>query len=349
MIYESAINGVNESEAMSLLENAENRFEYETIAEATAIVVAEQEANWTRFMTGVGLGELHTVMEGQEVIYEGAKLQAFLDKAKAFFKIALSKLAEITKSFIAVVDKLVMNNDKFIRKYEKQIKEAKFPSDFSFKGYDFNDSVLDTEPKYDTDRIDFNKTDNILDNKEDYSKKAAEDKLCTGNGETFGEKVFVYFHGSKEKVEIKAPTPADMNKYISIIKNTKDLKDKAKASYKNAHNKISGFIKELNKAEKTTINSKEDLQTASRMESAISIVLTYWKAYSSAATTFHGKYMSALGDRNRQAKALCVKAVQYGLKAKGKADRNKERSKVGWDVHEGFENTDAFLGAVEFF
>ena len=349
MIYESAINGVSESEAMSLLENAENRFEYETIAEATAIVVAEQEANWTRFMTGVGLSELHTVMEGQEVIYEGVRLQKFLDKAKAFFKIALSKLAEITKSFIAVVDKLVMNNDKFINKYEKQIKEAKFPSDFSFKGYDFNDSVLDTKPKYDTDRIDFNKTDNILDNKEDYSKKAAEDKLCTENGETFGEKVFVYFHRSKEKVEIKAPTPADMNKYISIIKDTKGLKDKAKESYKNAHNKISNFIKELNNVEKTTINSKEDLQTASRKESAISIVLTYWKAYSNAATTFHGQYMSALGDRNRQAKALCTKAVQYGLNAKGKADRNKQRSKVGWSVHEGFENTDAFLGAVEFF
>lgn len=148
MIYESAINGVSESEAMSLLENAENRFEYETIAEATAIVVAEQEANWTRFMTGVGLGELHTVMEGQEVIYEGAKLQKFLDKAKAFFKMALSKLAEITKSFIAAVDKFILSNDKFIKKYEKQIKEAKFPSDFSFKGYNFNDSALDGTPDY---------------------------------------------------------------------------------------------------------------------------------------------------------------------------------------------------------
>lgn len=344
MIYESAINGVNESEAMSLLENAENRFEYETIAEATAIVVAEQEANWTRFMTGVGLGELHTVMEGQEVIYEGVKLQKFLDKAKAFFKMALSKLAEITKSFIASVDKIFMNNDKFIKKYEKQIKEAKFPSDFSFKGYKFNDSVLDTTPKYPLDAIKDIKTsdvDNILGNKDSYSRESAEAKLCKGEGETFGEVAFNYFFGSREKVEIKSP---DMGKQISILKDTKGLKDKAKKSYKDAYKAITEIIKKLDKAQKDSIKSKEDLQTASKMESAISTVLGFWRAYSSATTTFHGKYMSALGTRNRQAKALCTKAVQYGLKDTGKADRVKLKPKT-----EGFENTDAFLGAVEFF
>lgn len=344
MIYNSAINGVTESEALSLLESVDNRFEYETVAEATAIVVAEQESNWTRFMTGVGLSELHTVMEGQEVIYEGKRLQGFIDKAKAYFKMALSKLAEITKSFIASVDKFFLSNDKFIKKYEKQIKEAKFPSDFSFKGYNFNDSALDSIPSYPLDAIKEVKAadaSNILANKDSYSREAAEDKLCKGKGESFGEVAFNHFFGGKEKVEIKSP---DMGKQISILKNTKSLKDKAKKSYKDAHKAISEIIKKLDKAQKDSLKSKEDLESASNLESAISTVLGFWRAYSSATTTLHGKYMSALGARNRQAKALCTKAVQYGLKSAGKAERDKLKPKT-----EGFVNTDAFLGAVEFF
>lgn len=343
MIYNSAINGVNESAAMSLLENADDRFEYETMAEATAIVVAEQEANWTRFMKGVGLGELSTIMEGEEVIYEGAKLDAFLDKAKAYFKMALNKLAEITKRFIVNVEKFVRSNDAFIKKYETQIKNAKFPSDFSFKGYNFNNAALDGTPTYNTTAVTV--TADI--DKDKYTREKAEDAVCTGEGDSFSEKVFIHFHGGKEKVEIKSP---DMTKQIEIVKKTKGLKDAAKKSYKNAHKAISGIIKDLEKSRKNTIKDKDsDLQSAASMESAISAVLSYWKAYSSAVTTYHGKYMSALGERNRQAKALCTKAVSYGLKDKGKADRNSMRKSAGMDIKEGFVNTDAFLGAVEFF
>lgn len=352
MIYNSAINGVNESSAMELLENADNRFEYETIAEATAIIVAEQEANWTRFMTGVGLSELSTISEGEEVIYEGARLQGFIAKAKAYFKMALNKLAEITKRFIANVDKFIKGNDAFIKKYESQIKAAKFPSDFSFKGYNFNDSELDSTPEYNGNRIssvDFVKdtADRILDRDKDmYSKEAAEAAVCKGEGDSFGEVVFIHLHGGKEKVEITSP---NMNKQIEIVKNTKKLKDSAKKSYTKAHKAISEIIKKLEKAERDITKSKDDLESASKTESALSTVLGYWRAYSSAVSTYHGKYMSALGERNRQAKALCTKAVTYGLKSKGKADRNAMRSKAGMPVKEGFVNTDAFLGAVEFF
>ena len=116
MIYNSTITNVNESDIMSLLENAEDRFEYYTMAEATAITVAEQEENWTRFMKGIGLSELSTVMEGQEVVYEGARLKGFIEKAKAFFKMALNKLAELTKRFMAKIDQIFKTNDSFVKK-----------------------------------------------------------------------------------------------------------------------------------------------------------------------------------------------------------------------------------------
>ena len=357
MIYNSTINSVNESEAMSLLENAEDRFEYETIAEATAIVVAEQEANWTRFMKGVGFSELSTIMEGEEVIYEGARLEAFFDKAKAYFKMALNKLAEITKRFIANVEKFVRSNDAFIKKYETQIRNAKFPSDFSFKGYKFNDEVLDKAPVYDLvireKDADFTKIDSrvegILSRKESFSREKAEDYLCKGEGDTFAEKVFINFHGGSEKVDI-TPDSKFMDQQIKIVKNTKGIKESAKKSYTAAHKEVSLIIKRLDDARKKIIKDKDSgLESASKKESAVSLVLGFWKAYSTALNTYHGKYMSALGERNRQAKAICTKAVSYGLKDKGKADRNSMRKSAGMDIKEGFVNTDAFLGAVEFF
>lgn len=343
MIFDAKINSVNESEAIELLENATDRFEYETIAEATAIVVAEHEANWTKFMSGVGMSELASVMEGQEVIYEGARLKSFIDKAKAYFKMALSKLAEITKSFIAKFDQIFRSNDAFVKKYEKQIKEAKLPSDFSFKGYNFNDSALDSTPNYQNDKAPTSVSNADSINKDDYTKEKAEELLCKESGETFGDKLTNKFYGGKEKVDIKSP---DMNKQIQILKSTKDLKGKAKKSYADAHKAIKEIIKKLEKAEKEAIKSKDDLTSASKMESAVSTLLSYWKAYSSAVIMYHGKYMGALGARNRQAKALCTKAITAGLKAKGKADRAKLNPKK--PVGEGFVDTDAFLGAVEF-
>ena len=107
MIYDSkvSVKPVEEnSELMELLENTENRFEFNTMMEATAIVLAEQETNWTRFMEGVGLSELASVMEGEEIVYEGARLAVLADKAKQIFEAAIKKLAQLTLAINAEVN-----------------------------------------------------------------------------------------------------------------------------------------------------------------------------------------------------------------------------------------------------
>lgn len=347
MIYDSAIMAMNEGEFNTLLENVEDRFENYTMAEATATIVGEQEANWTRFMTGVGISELNSIMEGQEVIYEGARMQSFIKKAKGFFQIALNKIAEITKSFMAKVDQLFKSNDSFIKKYEKQITNIKIPKDFKFEGYNF----YSVEPIYNNDAVmkTFDVTsevavNQIISKKETtYSKESAENSLFVGgtpDGDSLSEKAKNYFYGKKEDLKI------NINEQIKIIKETKDLKSKSKKSYSEAAKAIKSIIKNLEKADKDfDKNDKKNisLENATTVTKAFNILISYWKAYSSAAATVHGTYMGALGARNKQAKAICTKLIIANGKAKGKADRKEIKSKM-----ESYIDTDVFLGAVEF-
>lgn len=345
MIYNSTITSVNESDIMELLENAEDRFENYTMAEASAIIVAEQEANWTRFMKGVGLSELASVMEGQEVIYEGARLQSFLNKAKDYFKMALNKLAEITKSFIAKVDQFIRSNDGFLKKYESQLKKIDIPNDFEFNGYKFRNMETPAYSKPQGDGT-ISLSDVRRYTEDVYNKEHAENELLPGTtkDDSFSERLVEYFYGSKEK-ETLHKGDINITDQIAIIKNTKDDKKKAKDSYTKAAKIIKEFIKKLEKAEKDALKNDKDenLSKGQAIDGAYNILITYWKAYSSCASQKHHAYMRALGARNKQAKAICTKLITSTGKAKGKEEREKIKAKM-----EGFVNTDAFLGAVEF-
>lgn len=353
MIYNYAITGVNESSLDALLEEAENRFENYTMAEATAIVVGEQEANWGRFMVGVGLDELATVAEGAQVIYEGARFDKFIAKAKAYFEMAKNKIVEITKRFIARVAQVVTTNKKFLDMYRSKLKSIKnIPEDFSFRGYTFKNSNLDAGPNYNKEKILANVTSlKIGDNKygaastisdDNFNDERIEAGLTPGaKGNTFQEKLIDYFYGEKEKQELSI----DIDEQIRILENTKKLKDDAKKSMKASHEAINKIIKNLKEAEKSfnKNDKKEDLEMANDISKAFSTLLTYWKSYSSHVTQMHGTYMTALSTRNRQAKAICTKLLTQTTKEKGKADRDKIKART-----ESFVNTEAFLGAVEF-
>lgn len=352
MIYDSAITGINESDALSLLESVEDRFEDYTMAEATAITVGEQERNWTAFMKGVGFSELAGVMEGETVIYEGARLDKFIEKAKGYFKMALNKLAEITKSFIAKVDQLFRTNSSFVKKYKVAINKLtdKDVEDIEFKGYEFSSMDKPTYKDEESPELNHERAKDIISKENNYTaEKAQEDVIGHSFDGTFGEALTKkFFGGEKEKdyIKISAQYVKDQ---LKILEDTKTMKEKAKKSYTESAKKIKNIIKKLDNAQKKNLNkntkNSDDpgLEVASDIDKAFSMLLTYWKAYSSAGHQHHGAYMRALGTRARQAKAVCTKALTASGKAKGKAEREKIKGKM-----EGFVDTDAFLGAVEF-
>ena len=350
MIYNSTITGVNESDIMELLENAETRFEDETMAEATAIVVGEQEINWTRFMQGVGLSELATIMEGEEVIYEGARFQKFVNKAKGFFQMILNKLAELTKAFVAKFDQFFKQNDAFVKKYRSALGKVDYAkADAEINGYRFQHTET---PGYKNGmsgrKSKVEDASEIINNKDDYTREKAEDSFFGTNApdeDTLGAKLNKWFYGDgKETIKLDNQYIDDQ---IKILEGTKTDRETAKKSYKEAAKEIKDIIKKLKEAERkfdsNVGKSKDSSEDNANVSSAFGILLSYWKAYGSAATQVHGAYLSMLGKRNRQAKAACVKALNAGGKAKGKEEREKIKART-----EGFVDTEDFLAAVDF-
>lgn len=330
MIYNSTVNSVNESEFDALLENAEDRFEFETMMEATSIIVAEQEENWTRFMTGVGLSELHTVMEGAEVVYEGARFKSFLDKAMKFFEMAKAKLGELTKRFLAKVLELIPSNNMFVKKYEKELGKIRQLKG-EFKGYTFEGLEL---PKYVMVKPEAGKR----------SKEDAEDRFVPAGEGSFGERARKKMYGSAEKVTLNDVAIAEQ---VKILKETKGMRDEAKKSFNAAIKEVNKIIADLKKSSKEAMKDVDDktLSGANQMVKGYDELITYWKHFTVCTMQYHGTFMGALAARNRQAKTICGKALQVSYDAPKKEDKKAEEKKP---VAEGYINTDAFLGAVEF-
>ena len=354
---------VNEAEFDEILEFAPNRFEYETLGEATAIVIGEQEVNWGRLMVGVGMSELHSVQEGLEFVNEAGRLKGFFDKVIAFFKMAINKLAEITKAFIAKIDQFIKSNDGFIKKYEKQITnaEAAVIAGIEFKGYKFNHNKLKENPSYTVPKnanLSVENAKTIASNEGStmtpyLAKKSLIDgsKDYTSENDNFSEAVTKYLFGG-EKEEFKLDKPMVLEA-LGYIKETKNLKKTAKNSYTSAAKQLKDIIKRLENASGRIDKEHSDLSNEDRakVEKGYKITIDYWKAYSQGCQTYHGTLMRALSTRNSQSKAMCVKVVQKLVKGKGQEERNKMRKRAGMDekdYSESYISTDAFLGAVEF-
>lgn len=287
-------------------------------------LVAESEMNYNRFMQAVGINELNYMeTNGEEIVYEGAKLKGYVEKAKKFFQNILEKIKGFIKKFMVNVDSLIKSNDGFVKKYEEEL--SKMSTSVKINGYVFTNL---TEKEYSV---------KIRDGQDFYSTEEIQSNVLGGKVDgNFSEAIFKHYHnGETSKKDI---TVSDIKGQLSVIKSTKDLKDKAKKSYKAAEKQIKTILKELDNAAKA-INKGE---TATEDSNAAMLKLNKSvKAYKDCASAMHmvqGGYLAALKAQNSQAKAVCVKALQ------GKyAEETKKNIKEGFTHYE-----EDFLSEVEF-
>lgn len=346
MIYESTIlqaKAVNEEKELdAFFETVENRFEDYTIAEASATVISEQEENWNKFMQAVGIDELSSVMEGSQIIYEGGRLEKFKETLVKWFEYAKKKLADITKAFMDQVDKFVAKaNSSTV----KSLKGVKVPSGFTYKGYEFKN--LDQTPKYEFATVDLSNTEKIVADKEKYNKTNAIKDLVGTETENIKEAVRKKYFG--EKVEMKNINLEEQYKYIT---SAGAMKKAAKQSYNSAKKSLDKIIKEINSLAKKS-------EKGSDVSTALGVVGSYYKTFANGAIVVHSNYMRAIGARSRQALAICVNAAVEAKRAENKqkkaskaaakeAKKHPENVKQLTSSNEGYVDTSAFLGAVEF-
>ena len=112
----------------------------------------------------------------------------------------------------------------------------------------------------------------------------------------------------KEKFNVK------IDEWLGYISNAKDDIKTAEKAQKDITKAIEHMIKNIDSEEKEInkkINAGEDKEANKYVFKIVSATGDLYRHLSDILTTYYGTMIQALKDRNRQAKAICVKALSY--------------------------------------
>lgn len=311
--------------------------------EATAeAVIAANEANYNAIMQSIGISELAVYEStGSEMVYEAANIKGFFGKIKEFFVKLWNKIKGIFKKFFALIASYTMKDKEFVNKYKKDLLRVN-TKDFKVKGYEFTN--LDLKIKEVAEKIDgIIKTkagvksftditeDNasvIISNAEKVELEDLKDAMraasIKGNGSMddseFTSELFSYFR--KDEYSPVTLDRIDIASLLSIISGTHSNKKTAEDAYKTLEKGINETIKSIAIVEKEALkNTPGENSTTTANNSSIikaaSIVDGYVHAKMNILIKVNGALLRAIKDCNRQAKAICVKALTYKPKNEG--------------------------------
>lgn len=285
--------------------------------------VYENECNFNALMKAAALSEMKYYNEngGDLFVQEAGAFAGFVEKAKAFFKKVIEKIKAIAKKFMATINQFAMKDKEFVKKYQTDLVRRDL-SGMEFNGYAFpawtgNTSTAGADTDIKTDGSD------SQDDLNDIIEKNR-GKIVGGGAMTeseYRDELKEKLYGDKEDIKVNIRAELDkISKTEALVKAAdKEEKDITKA--------IEDIIKKLETAAKNIDKSitkdgadASDSSIRNRDDAikGINNRITVFKALSNDLTVYFGAVTKALADRNRQAKAICVKALSYN-KAKNES------------------------------
>lgn len=310
--------------------------------------VYENECNYNAIMKAVGISELKYYQEtGKDLfVHEAGAFEGFIAKMKAFFKAVIEKIKSIFKKFIAIFDQYRLSDKEFIKKYGNELirKDLK---DFEFKGYKFG-NFKDVQTKIENaakdlkselgdvnknykvdDASDFHtiKTDRAYADSDavNEEKEKARNKILTGSDSTtmdeseFKDKLTDMLYGNDGDKDIL--DDISIRTQLNIIENTQNDIKAVEKTQKNLEKEFNNLLKVLDKIpseirkkysynSSKTLTADEDKNVSNNIQN-VSDIYDIKKSVANDITIAFGMIVQAYKDRNRQAKAICVKALSY--------------------------------------
>ena len=278
--------------------------------------VYENECNYNAIMKAAALSELKYYNEtgGDLFVQEAGALSSLLTRIKDFFKKVIEKIKSIAKKFFATINQYTMKDKDFVKKYQNDLRRRNL-KDFEFDGYTFplkagnfsiSSATKDTKGLGDEDADTIN--DIIEKNR---GAIIGEGPLTESE---YRDELKEKLYGDKEDFDV------DINTQMRYILNTKDdIKDAEKAEKEITKNinaivkKLEDDIKKADKEANSNMRNKKELEAKydDMTVKALNTDVNIFKALSNDFTIYFGAYVEALKARNRQAKAICVKALSY--------------------------------------
>lgn len=334
-IIEGASLGLEE-----VLENAEEIMpKYDNFDEAALCNILEADINYNNIMEAVALEEMdYYEAHGTEIVYEAGGLSGFFAKVKAFFVNLYQKIKGLFKKFIAMIDSYAKNDKSFVEKYRKHLLTVNTRG-FEYKGYDFNDAAISGTA---------GKIENAMDKaysvtglpsitsvnagSADVSKNlaAVEDQTETvdkmraaalsgigasgagtsADSSEMTKTLFIHFRKDDAKSTLEG---VNVSTQLSYITNYANDKKAAEKSFKSLEKTINATLKSLDRMEKEASDKVpgENQTAQSNHVRLIHAVITFTKHKLSIGQTINGALLTALKDRSRQAKSICVALMNY--------------------------------------
>lgn len=313
------------------------------IEESAAAIIAQNEANYTNIMKSIGITELSIYEStGAEMIYESANIKGFFSKIKEFFVKLWNKIKGMFKKFFMLIASYTMKDKDFINKYKKDLLRVN-TRDLKVNGYEFTnlnwsvdtaDKAIDKVIKKNLGGISGFSVDskNAAAINDAYEKNDREDAIeemrafsigQTGslNESEFTQELFEYFRdGEDSPVELDK---ISISSCIAIISGSHDAEKNAKKAFKSTEKAINTVLKDLDKTEKEALKSVPTKNDQNKTDESAAIVKatsnmnSYIHAKMNILTKVNGALLRAIKDQNRQAKAICVKAINYKPKNEG--------------------------------
>lgn len=334
----------NTLDFMSLIEDtslATN--DYASLTQVALEGVAESEGNWNNIMQACYCQELaHFQENGTEYVYTEASGGGFIEAAKAFFKKVWEKIKALFKKFGMMIAQFSKTDKEFVKKYRPDIIAgmANMPKDTEFKGFVFthiDEFTSKTTEVGNEQATALNSTTNTTAPSESYDRTDEAEKM---RGEILGKnsrltssefnsELFEYFrNGESAKSSIDLDSQK-INSALNELEASAATKKAANDAYKQLNKYFDLIDKKLNDLLKTVVKGfpKKD-EPAGTVDKATDDMVQIQRAidanrdFSSIAQVAHGIFLTALKDRSRQYKAMCIKVAGY----KGKKPKNESYS-----------------------
>lgn len=339
----------NTLDFMSLIEDTSlTTNDYASLTQVALEGLAESEGNWNNIMQACYCQELaHFQENGTEYVYTEASGGGFIEAAKAFFKKVWEKIKALFKKFGMMIAQFSKTDKEFVKKYRPDIIAgmANMPKDTEFKGFVFTNidkftpmvtelgnemlkllTDLKADHKPDTSNPDksYDRTDEA-----EKMRGALLGKTSGLTASEFNSELFELFrNGESTKSSIDLDSQK-INTALNELEASAATKKAANDAYKQLNKYFDDIDKRLNDILKTVIkNFPQKDDPAGSVDGATNDMVDIQRNidanrdFSSIAQVAHGIFLTALKDRSRQYKAMCIKVAGY----KGKKPKNESYS-----------------------
>lgn len=331
------------NEAATIMEdNSVKPSMYEDFTEGAMVAVAESETNYTRLMMGIGITEAVAYSEtGEPMVYTESFIGDVVDKIKAFFKKLWEKIKALFKRFILMFDQYFKSDKDFLKKYKSRILKST-NKDMTYSGYPFSKAngfqnttiIANFNNAEGVNRLIDNhispeilnakaNVDTLSERREDIVDRFRGSMLNKSNqtvdASDFHDELFEYFHGSTSKETLDDSDPElNLSNCISILENNKEAVKEAQKVVDKIGKWIDDAVKRIEQESKRDItayknnvnNSDEDKREYEAINTKLNnVYIGIYRDCGGVCTQFVGAVLTALKDMNRQARAICAKAI----------------------------------------